>query len=135
MTTLAARSWRVPVWEFDSCARSRAHSFLFMEAVMAKHKQQTSTSSATTTLSPKKTKPRTKAPSAQSESLQVKNPHAAGIDVHATVHGVCVPAQDATPPPKDHPAHMPANVRSFGTYTADLEMLADWLHACGVTTV
>ena len=102
---------------------------------MAKRKQQSSTLSAATTPSLRKAKPRKKARAALSESLQVKNPHAAGIDVHARVHLVCVQAQDAPAPPKDHPANMPTHVRSFGAYTADLEMLADWLEACGVNTV
>jgi transposase len=109
-------------------------AFFFMEAVMAKRKQS-STSSVATTPSLPKAQPRKKALALASESLQVKNPHAAGIDVHARVHVVCVPAQNAPAPPKDHSANMPTNVRSFGTYTADLEMLADWLKACGVTTV
>ncbi len=52
------------------------------------------------------------------------NPHAAGIDIGAREHWACVPA-DAAPTP----------VRKFGTFTADLEALADWFEACGVTTV
>src|SRR5262249_56163274 len=57
-------------------------------------------------------------------TLQVTNPDAAGIDVGADAHWACVPA-DRQPEP----------VRRFGTCTADLEALADWLQACGVTTV
>jgi hypothetical protein len=30
---------------------------------------------------------------------------------------------------------LPPHVRRFGACTADLELLADWLQACGVTTV
>jgi transposase len=67
--------------------------------------------------------------------LRVTNPRAAGIDVHSDVHWVAVPPEDATPPPSDHPANAPANVRSFGACTADLYQLADWLTACGVKTV
>jgi transposase len=52
------------------------------------------------------------------------NPHAAGIDIGAKEHVACVPAK-ATP----------KNVRSFGTFTADLGALADWFKACGVTSV
>jgi transposase len=52
------------------------------------------------------------------------NVNAAGIDVGATVHYVCVPE-----------GRDPEPVRSFGAFTADLEALADWLAACGVTTV
>jgi transposase len=51
-------------------------------------------------------------------------PHAAGIDLGATVHYVAVPA-DRDPRP----------VRSFGTQTGDLHALADWLVACKITTV
>jgi transposase len=59
-----------------------------------------------------------------SPRLDVVHRHAAGIDVGATEHYVAVPA-DADPQP----------VRRFGACTADLEALADWLRACGVTTV
>jgi transposase len=57
-------------------------------------------------------------------ALQVTNPGAAGVDVGADAHWACVPA-DRDPEP----------VRRFGTCTADLEALADWLQRCGVTTV
>src|SRR5262249_3568153 len=57
-------------------------------------------------------------------TLHVTNPDAAGIDVGADAHWVCVPA-DRDPEP----------VRCFGTCTADLQALAAWLQACGVTTV
>ena len=57
-------------------------------------------------------------------TLQVTNPDAAGIDVGADAHWACVPADRQAEP-----------VRRFGTCTADLEALADWLQACGVTTV
>jgi transposase len=60
----------------------------------------------------------------QPSALPVIQAHAAGIDVGAREHWVGVPA-DADPQP----------VRKFGTCTADLEALADWLTACGVTTV
>ena len=52
------------------------------------------------------------------------NPRAAGIDIGAREHFACVPAR-ATP----------KNVRSFGTFTADLNALADWFKECGVTSV
>jgi transposase len=57
-------------------------------------------------------------------TLRVTNPDAAGIDVGADAHWACVPADRAAEP-----------VRRFGTCTADLEALAAWLQACGVTTV
>jgi transposase len=71
----------------------------------------------------------------RAESLHVTNRHAAGIDIHANVHWVAVPPEDALPPPADHPANLPAHVRSFGTCTADLIALADWLQQCGVKTI
>lgn len=63
------------------------------------------------------------APSMPAELKQV-NLNAAGIDVGATVHFVCVPE-----------GRDPQPVRSFGAFTADLEAIADWLTQCGVTTV
>lgn len=59
--------------------------------------------------------------------MQVINPDAAGIDVGATAHFVCVPAQ-AVP---ENQAH----VRAFGAFTADLEELVKWLCQCGVKSV
>jgi transposase len=52
------------------------------------------------------------------------HPHAAAIDIGATLHVAAV-GPDRDPEP----------VRSFGTFTADLRRLADWLVQCGVTTV
>lgn len=71
----------------------------------------------------------------KSEALRVTNRHAAGIDIHLAEHWVAVPPESAPPAPKGHPVNLPAHVRKFGTCTADLEMLADWLTACGITTV
>ena len=58
------------------------------------------------------------------KNLQKINDHAAGIDVGSRQHCVAV-ADDC-----DEDC-----VRTFGTFTADLAALADWLQACGVTTV
>ena len=69
------------------------------------------------------------------QRLCVMHPHAAGIDVHAEVHWVAVPPGDAPPPSPDHPSNLPAHVRSFGSCTADLIALADWLAVCGIRTV
>jgi transposase len=69
------------------------------------------------------------------EALQVLHAHAAGIDLHPSVHWVAVPPRSAPAPPADHPPNLPPHVRKFGTCTADLEALADWLAACHVTTV
>ena len=52
------------------------------------------------------------------------NPQAAGIDIGAKEHFACVP-----------PGSTSKNVRKFGTCTADLNALADWLQSCGVKTV
>jgi transposase len=64
---------------------------------------------------------------AAAKSLPVINPHAAGIDIGATEHYVCVPA-DAVP-------NGESPVRQFGAFTAQLDSLVEWLRACGVTTV
>lgn len=56
--------------------------------------------------------------------LPVLEPNAAGIDIGATSVFVAVPG-DRDP----HP------IRSFATFTADLESLADWLQECGIQTV
>jgi transposase len=73
-------------------------------------------------------------PRGQPPALTVLNPHAAGIDVHADMHMVCVPAGRAAPA-GDAPAGLPANVRRFGANSCDLAAIADWLRDCGVTTV
>lgn len=52
------------------------------------------------------------------------NPNAAGIDAGSECHLVSVP-EDRTDEP----------VRTFGTFTNDLHALADWLVACGISTV
>ena len=56
--------------------------------------------------------------------LERVNPNAAGLDCGSAEHFVAVPV-DRDPNP----------VRSFKTFTADLHRLADWLVACGVTSV
>lgn len=58
------------------------------------------------------------------EGLKVIHPHAAGLDIgSAEIWAAVAPESSAEP------------VRSFGTLTPDLLALADWLAACGVTTV
>jgi transposase len=78
---------------------------------------------------------KSKQPRPSDPSLTIANPHAAGIDVHARAHWVCVPASSVSCRAQDQPANLPANVRAFGTCTPDLEQLADWLLTCGVTTI
>jgi len=59
--------------------------------------------------------------------LPVVQPHAAGIDIGATEHAVCVPA-DAVPPGE-------SPVRQFGAFTGELDQAVEWLGRCGVKTV
>jgi transposase len=56
--------------------------------------------------------------------MSVVHPHAAAIDVGATMHMAAV-----------RPDRAPEPVRSFGTFTADLHRLVDWFTECGVETV
>jgi transposase len=58
------------------------------------------------------------------DGWQLINPNAAGVDIGSKEHLVCVPADRAE-----------KNVREFGTFTADLEAIADWFEQCGVTSV
>ena len=58
------------------------------------------------------------------KALRVCHPDAAGIDIGSNEHWVAVPV-DCT----DNP------VRSFGTFTSQLQQLADWLADCGIRTV
>ena len=68
--------------------------------------------------------PRRQRRTTRAVTTPVLHPHAAGIDIGATELYVCVPL-DRDPQP----------IRRFGTFTEDLHALADWLQACGVTTV
>jgi transposase len=57
-------------------------------------------------------------------TMPILPPHAAGIDLGATESYACVPL-----------ARDPQPIRRFGTFTADLHALADWLRQSGVTSV
>jgi transposase len=83
----------------------------------------------------KSTKSKQPRPSVADPRLTIANPHAAGIDVHARAHWVCVPASSVSCRAQGQAANLPANVRAFGTCTPDLEQLADWLGTCGVSTI
>jgi len=72
-------------------------------------------------------KRRPEGPIRPAASMPVINPHAAGIDVGATEHYVCVPL-DAAPAGEEF-------VRCFGTFTQDLDQLVEWLLKCGIQTV
>jgi transposase len=52
------------------------------------------------------------------------NARAAGVDIGSREHWACVPAEASK-----------NNVRQFGTFTADLEAMAEWFRECGVTSV
>lgn len=56
--------------------------------------------------------------------LPTLNPHAAGIDIGARQIHVAVP-----------PGSSVRSVRTFATFTEDLQALRDWLKQCAVTTV
>jgi len=63
-------------------------------------------------------------PDRRSEAWPMVCPEAAGLDIGASEIWACVPADRASPA-----------VRSFATFTPDLQALADWLSACRVRTV
>ncbi len=62
-----------------------------------------------------------------SAQMPVIHPHAAGIDIGATSHWVCVP--------EDAVAEDQSSVREFGAFTKDLDELVEWLLKCQVKTV
>jgi hypothetical protein len=74
-------------------------------------------------------------PRGEPPALSVLNPNAAGIDVHSDMHMVCVPAAGAAPAAPGETDALPAHVRRFGANSCDLHAIADWLTACGVSTV
>ena len=55
------------------------------------------------------------------EDLKIVHPHAAGLDIGSREIWACVPS-----------ASTAENVRVFGTFTVDLQALADWLVACAL---
>jgi transposase len=65
--------------------------------------------------------------SLRDRQLEMINPNAAGIDVASEEMWVCVP-EDRVDLPEGH-------VRKFGAFTCDRYAIADWLQACGVTSV
>ena len=92
---------------------------------MSQHKRRSSRGSV----------PSARPPREQAPVLSILKPHAAGIDVHADMHMVCVPAVSTTPPTANAVGGLPAHVRRFGANSCDLRAIADWLTQCGVTTV
>jgi len=63
-------------------------------------------------------------PSVRDDPFVLVNPNAAGLDIGSAEIWVCVPADRDSQP-----------VRKFGTFTPDLQALAEWLQACGIETV
>lgn len=61
---------------------------------------------------------------AENPGLEIVNRNVAGIDVGNESHYVAVT-----------PGCDPQPVREFGSWTADLERMADWLKVCGVEMV
>lgn len=58
------------------------------------------------------------------ENLGMINANAAGIDIGASAHFVCVPE-----------GRDPQPIQKFGVFTSDLYDLANWLQKCGIKTV
>src|ERR1700722_5651399 len=92
-----------------------ALSLLIVEADMPRRKTTTQTADAARPA--RKTRRKT---TAADTLLQTLNPHAAGIDVAANELWGCLPPGDEPHIPPDHPDELPAYVRRFGTFTADL---------------
>jgi transposase len=67
---------------------------------------------------------RKKSKSKVDRTMPMVHPNAAAIDVGATMHMAAVGADRVLEP-----------VRSFGTFTADLDQLVKWFVECGVETV
>jgi transposase len=65
-----------------------------------------------------------KTPSRRKRDFAPVHPHAAAVDIGATLHVAAV-----------SPQCDPEPVRTFGTFTGDLHRLADWFEQCGVKTV
>ena len=70
-----------------------------------------------------------------SKDIALTHPHAAGVDIHAAMHMVSVPAEDVPKGFVNADDKLPVGVRKFGTTTGELEALAAWLKDCHVKTV
>jgi transposase len=117
-------------------------AFLIVEADMPRRKTtpKKTTTTAKTSQTPKPAQPRQPRPkrrtgSARHTLMKTLHPHAAGIDVGASELWVCLPPGDEPPPPPGHPDQLPAHVRCFGTFTANLQALAQLLRQAQVDTV
>ena len=65
-----------------------------------------------------------KSPSRRQRDLAPIHPHAAAVDIGARIHVAAV-----------SPRCDPEPVRTFGTFTGELQRLADWFEQCRVTMV
>jgi len=91
---------------------------------MAKRKQSTFERLTSGKLNRKQRKELARRLCADDPGLEIINRHVAGIDVGNESHYVAVP-----------PGSDPEPVREFGSWTADLVRMAEWLKSCGVETV
>jgi transposase len=112
-----------------------ALSLLILEADMPRRKTASQPAATCKARKPRKPRKSRKRLSAADTLLQTLHPHAAGIDVGAAELWVCLPKGSEPPPPPDHPADLPAHVRRFGVFTADLQALAALLRQAQVDTV
>ncbi len=62
--------------------------------------------------------------SASAKGLEMINLDAAGIDIGSKIHYVCVPEDRDS-----------VRIRSFGSFTEDINMMATWLKKCGIKSV
>jgi transposase len=69
-------------------------------------------------------RPKNKTPKIHLDALSMIEPDAAGIDIAHREHWCAVPVDRCERP-----------VQAFGTFTEDLEKMADWLAECGIKTV
>jgi transposase len=79
--------------------------------------------------------PARQADQATAALLQTLHPHAAGIDIGAEEHWVCVPEGSVPASAPRGRDQLPGHVRRFATCTADLRNLVVWLRQAGVDTV
>jgi transposase len=115
-----------PVWEIDSFQPPRPLSFVFPNTTTRRWKDYLMARISPNT-DKASTRRRRGLPISVADlpkSLQKVNLNAAGIDIGATQHYAAVPEG------RDE-----VTVRCFGTFTADLHALADWLERCGIKTV
>jgi transposase len=83
----------------------------------------------------RKSPPPTAVDPATEALLKTLNPHAAGVDVGSEELCVAVPEGAVPAPAAARAGGLPAHVRPFGSCTADLRRLVDWLQFAKVDTV